>query len=162
MRLVFIILLSLVVGTSVLAKINPSAGRVEKKNKMDPKSEFRCCTINHDSDDLLIRVNSVCLSKNRTRIEMSFLTPARACTLLSSNVMEDNHGKRYNPTSHSGLSECPSMTIVRKGSIYYWEFELLDRGVTEITLKEEEEVHKAMNLIPVFVKKVDLSHCKFY
>jgi len=143
----------------VLARIGEM--KVEKKtaNPKNTKEDIVCCEINFLNGANDIKINKVCLGKGKTIIEMEFTKNYSACTILASNILVDNSGKQYSPTYHSGLANCPELSMARRGHKFYWGFEPIDKKAKSLRMKEDETMHPGM--IAMEWTEISIEHCKW-
>ncbi|MBK8395276.1 MAG: hypothetical protein IPL26_08550 [Leptospiraceae bacterium] len=152
-----ILLLSACVSISLFARIGEM--KVSPKTSTPKKSDIVCCEINFLNSLNDIRINKICVGKGKTVIEMEFTKNYNACTILESNILIDNKGKKYLPTYHSGLANCPTLSTANRGHKFFWGFESLDTSATILKLKEDEKFHP--NMIAMEWTEFNISHCKW-
>ncbi|HMW07143.1 MAG TPA: hypothetical protein PK079_12090 [Leptospiraceae bacterium] len=152
-------LLAACIAIPVLARIGEM--KVEKKtaNPKNTKEDIVCCEINFLNGANDIKINKVCLGKGKTIIEMEFTKNYSACTILASNILVDNSGKQYSPTYHSGLANCPELSMARRGHKFYWGFEPIDKKAKSLRMKEDETMHPGM--IAMEWTEISIEHCKW-
>lgn len=126
-----------------------------KKAKPDLKKE-NCCEIDSDFDNS-VRLKRICLKEGMTSIQIKFLTPTSACTILENITLRDNAGNKYKPLGSEGIPDCPKSELRRPGDSFLWNFEKINSGIKSITLSESE----VDSLSAWKWENVDISHCKF-
>ncbi len=159
MKRIMIIIFTLSI-TALYAKIK---AQPSVKPNIAPEKKIKCCSIQRTFKNK-INITQICSKEDVTQIELQVVIPYTMCSNLNDIGLTDENGKSYKAIGMKDIPSCPEILQVSPGYKFYWNFEKLDKGISNLNLTE----NKNKNLPPTFPNwefwywnDITVSHCKF-
>lgn len=118
---------------SIYTSLKPSEKKITPKATAKKSS---CCKL-ETYPEPNVQLVKICNTPSSTIIYMTLKENSDACSYVDKITLEDNRGKVYKAIGMNGIANCPDINFIPKNTLFSWEFDKLEKGLTSISLEED-------------------------